>query len=263
MYIDTHTHFDLCIEETSLNEEDMLSQLKKDSIKYAVQVSTEPEIFEWSYNFARKNEGIFFTVGIHPSTAVSEDDLNYLSAFIQKVVAENNKNLLFGIGEIGLDYYRMHQPKDSQIKSFEYQLNAANKYKLPVIIHSREAKDDTLQLLKQHKPVVGVMHCFSGDSKAAKEFLDLGFYISFAGNLTYNKAADLHDAAKYVPSDRLLLETDAPFLTPVPLRGQKNMPEYVIHTYKYLADLRKDSLNNIQENIITNFNAICDYTKNI
>jgi TatD DNase family protein len=256
MYIDTHAHFDMCIEESSLTEKEMLSQLKKNDIKYAVQISTEPKIFEWSYNFAKKNEAIFFTIGIHPSTGASENDLNYESNFIQKVIDANDRDLLFGIGEIGLDYYRMHQPKDVQKRTFEYQLDAAKKFKLPVIIHSRDAKDDTLEIIKHKRPEVGVMHCFSGDSKAAKEFLDLGFFISFAGNLTYNKAFDIQDAAGYVPLDRLLLETDAPFLTPVPLRGKKNMPEYVIHTYQYFANLRKENISKIEDNIINNFENI-------
>jgi TatD DNase family protein len=256
MYIDTHTHFDMCMEESSVTEKEILSRLKKNNLNYAVQISTEPQIFEWSYNFAKKNTGIFFTIGIHPSTGASENDLNYMDNFIQKVIDSNDRDLLFGIGEIGLDYFRMHQPRDFQIKTFEYQLDTANKHQLPVIVHSREAKDDTLKILKKKTPKVGIMHCFSGNSKAAKEFLDLGFFISFAGNLTYNKAFDLQDAARYVPLDRVLLETDAPFLTPVPLRGKKNMPEYVIHTYQFFTDLRKENLSSIADNIQINFNNI-------
>ncbi|MBN2401486.1 MAG: TatD family hydrolase [Spirochaetes bacterium] len=256
MYIDTHAHFDICLKESSLTEDEMLSRLKKNNLKYAVQISTEPKIFEWSYNFAKKNDGIFFTIGIHPSEEASEKDLNYVRDFIQKVIDANDADLIFGIGEIGLDYYRMHQPKDRQIQAFEYQLDAANTFKLPVIIHSREAMDDTLTILRRKSPGSGIMHCFSGNSKRAKEVLDLGFYISFAGNLTYNKAEELHDAAKYVPLDRLLLETDAPFLTPVPLRGRKNMPEYVMHTYQFLAELRNENLIKIEDNIYNNFNNI-------
>ena len=144
MYIDTHAHFDMCMEETSFTEEEMLSRLTDKKIKYSVQISTKPDIFDWSYNFAKKNKDIFFTLGIHPSESIAEDDLISLSKFIQKVLDSNDRKLLFGIGEIGLDYYRMHQPRNSQIKSFEYQLNEANQHKLPVMIHSREAKDDTL-----------------------------------------------------------------------------------------------------------------------
>jgi TatD DNase family protein len=256
MYIDTHAHFDMCFEEKSLTEAEMLSNFKKNNIKYAVQISTEPAIFEWSYNFSKKNDGIFFTIGIHPSTGVSENELNNLNTFVQTVIDSNDRNLLFGIGEIGLDYYRMHQPKEFQKKIFEYQLDTAGKFKLPVIIHSREAKDDTIEILKQKRPQTGIIHCFSGNSKAAREFIDLGFYISFAGNLTYNKAHDLQDAAKYVPVDRLLLETDAPFLAPVPLRGKKNSPEYVLHTYQFIAGIRNENLSKIEDSIEINFQNI-------
>ncbi|MFH0975448.1 MAG: TatD family hydrolase [Spirochaetota bacterium] len=256
MFIDSHTHFDMCLEESSLTEEELISRLNKMNIKFAVQISIEPEIFEWSYKLAKKHEGIFFTIGIHPSTKASENDLAGLSGFVRKVIDSGDRNKLFGIGEIGLDYFRMRQPKESQIRSFEYQLNEAKKNNLPVIIHSRNAKDDTLTILKKNTPKVGLMHCFSGDSSVLKEYLDLGFYISFAGNLTYNKAFDLHDAAKYVPLDRVLLETDAPFLTPVPLRGKKNLPEYVIHTYNFFADLRKEDVNKIKERIFNNFSYL-------
>ncbi len=256
MYIDTHAHFDMCIKENSITEETLLSDLNENKIKYAVQISTEPDIFEWSYNFAKNNDGIFFTVGIHPSNSASENDLNDMTAFIRKVISLNDERLLLGIGEIGLDYYRMHQPKDLQKKIFIYQLETAVKFKLPVIIHSREAKEDTLDIIRKKIPHTGIMHCFSGNSKVAKEFLDLGFFISFAGNLTYNKAIDLQDAAKYVPSDRLLLETDAPFLTPAPLRGRKNRPENVIHTYQFIANLRKENITKIEECIEINFNSI-------
>jgi TatD DNase family protein len=256
MLIDTHAHFDMCFEEKSLTEADMLYDFNKNKIKYAVQISTEPSIFGWSYDFAKKNANVFFTIGIHPSTGASEGDLKNFTAFIENVISANDRKLVFGIGEIGLDYYRMHQPKETQKKIFIYQLDEANRYNLPVIIHSREAKDDTLEILRQRVPRTGIMHCFSGNSKTAKEFLDLGFYISFAGNLTYNKASDLHDAAKYVPADRLLLETDAPFLTPAPLRGKKNRPDNVMYTYQYISQLRKEGLSKIEECIEINFNNI-------
>jgi TatD DNase family protein len=253
MFIDTHAHFDICLEDRSLTEEGMLSSLKENNVQYAVQVSTEVNVFEWSYHFAKKNKDILFTIGIHPSSRALEQDLSAMSAFVKKTIDLNDRNILFGIGEIGLDYFRMHQPKEMQKKSFEYQLDVAKQYNLPVIIHSREATDDTLDILKKKKPGIGIMHCFAGDSSVMKKFLDLGFYISFAGNLTYSKAIDLHDAAKNVPFDRVLLETDAPYLTPVPFRGKKNRPEYIVNTYKYFAELRNEKLSNVEDNIYNNF----------
>jgi TatD DNase family protein len=234
----------------------MISSLKENGLETAVQVSTEPEIFDWSYEFAKRNEGFLFTLGIHPSTKAEDKDLAFLSDFVKKVIEDGHRNMLFGIGETGLDYYRLRQPKNMQVYSFEYQIDLAIKNDIPVIIHSRDALQETLEILKAKRPR-GLMHCFSGDSKAAKEFLDIGFYISFAGNLTYNKAHELHDAAKYVPMDRVMLETDAPFLTPVPFRGKKNRPEYVVHTYKFFAELRNIALQDVINSVHNNFSGFC------
>jgi len=243
----------MCLEDRSLTKEKLLSDLKENEIKYAVQVSVDAEGYDWSYTFAKENKNIFFTLGIHPSSRATENDLNYLSLFINKVINNLDREILFGIGECGLDYFRMRQPKNSQINSFEFQIDIASKNDLPVIVHSRDATEDTLNILKKKNPNTGIMHCFSGDSKAAGKFLDLGFYISFAGNVTYNKAMNLQDAASYVPLDRLLLETDAPFLAPVPLRGKKNRPDYVINTYNFIAELRKDDPEKIKYSIHNNF----------
>lgn len=258
MYIDTHTHFDLCMEDDSITEESFLSSLKDNNIKQAVQISIDPGSFQWSYDFSRRNRdnGIFFTVGIHPSSKANDDLLNEMSDFVGDIAGSSDNDLLFGIGETGLDFYRMRQPKKLQIKSFEYQLQLAQRYGLPVIVHSREARDETLNILRNFAPIKGIMHCFAGDSSAARQFLDLGFYISFAGNVTYKKATDLQDAASFVPLDRLLVETDAPFLAPVPLRGKKNRPHNVVHTYRFIAELRKEHLEKIEEQVADNFKKL-------
>lgn len=260
MYIDTHAHFDLCLQKEGMTEDILINDLREHGVINAVQVSIDTDGLEWSYNFSRKNHGILFTTGIHPSSRALEKDLLFFSDFTRKVLKNNDGNLLFGIGETGLDYYRMHQPADMQINSFEYQIDTAKKLGFPLIVHSRNAMDETIQILKKKQPGIGIMHCFSGDSKAAGEYLDMGFYISFAGNLTYKKALDLHDAAAYVPIDRLLLETDAPFLAPVPLRGKENKPENVVYTYKFLADLRKENLLTLSDQIYSNFNRILQRT---
>ncbi len=245
MYLDSHSHFDLTIETSDKNEDDLLQSLNENSITHAVQISTETEGLQWSYDFAKRNrdKGILFSAGIHPSSPAESERLRELADFTNSVMNSADKDLLFGIGECGLDYYRMHQEKDMQHASFEHQIDLAKRCELPLIIHSRDAMDDTLAILKSKEASFGIMHCFSGNSKTAEKVLDLGFYISFAGNVTYKNATDLHDAIKYVPSDRLLLETDAPFLTPVPYRGKKNMPHYIIHTYNFAAEARKQSIN--------------------
>ncbi|MCU0822414.1 MAG: TatD family hydrolase [Spirochaetes bacterium] len=256
MYIDTHVHFDMCLEDRTATEDSLVSGLKKNDIKFAVQVSVDFENLDWGYKFAKKNENIFFTLGIHPSSKAGDKELSGLSAYVNKIITSEDSRLLFGIGETGLDFYRMRQPKDNQIKSFIYQIDIAKKFGLPLIVHSRDAFPDTIKILTETRPPAGIMHCFPGNRKMARTALDLGFYISFAGNLTYNKAGDLHESASYVPLDRLLLETDAPFLTPAPHRGKKNRSEYIIHTYKFISELRKEPLEKIQEAVYDNFQKL-------
>ena len=260
MYIDSHAHFDLCMEKKNNTEESLIRGLKENNISKAIQISIDIDGFNWSYEFSKKHEGILFTAGIHPSSRALGEDLVYITNFVKKIMDSEDRGLLFGIGEAGLDFYRMHQTREMQIQSFEHQLDLAKLWGLPVIVHSRDAMDETLSILKRKTPGIGLMHCFPGDKQVAQRALDLGFYISFAGNLTYKKAFNLHESALYIPADRILLETDAPFLTPVPFRGKDNRPEYVIHTYQYLANLRKVSLLQLKEQIYDNFISLLSKT---
>ena len=256
MYIDSHAHFDLCLEKKNNTEESLIQGLQENNISKTIQISIDVNGLNWSYDFSKRYEGILFSAGIHPSSRAFNEDLVYISDFVDRIMNSEDKGLLFGIGEAGLDFYRMHQPREMQIQSFEHQLDLAKRWDLPIIVHSRDAMEETLSILKKKAPEVGLMHCFPGDKKIAKRVLDLGFYISYAGNLTYKKANTLHESALYIPEDRILLETDAPFLTPVPFRGKDNRPEYVIHTYKYLAELRKVSLSQLKDNIYDNFMSL-------
>ncbi len=258
MFVDSHAHFDMILEDENLTEQELIKNIKYHNLEYAVQISTEAEGLEWSIDFARRNRdsGIFYSLGLHPSSEADDTRLEKLSSLIEKEMKSKNANLLIGIGECGLDYYRMHQPKDVQMKSFEFQIDLSKKYRLPLIIHTRDAMDDTIETLKRRKVRGGIMHCFSGDSKAAEKVLDRGMMISFAGNVTYRNAADLHDAAKYVPLDRLLLETDSPFLSPVPLRGKPNFSENVKHTYKFIANLKNISLSKVEDAVYENFEKL-------
>jgi len=257
MYIDTHTHFKMVMNRLQCNESAVIDNLKNNGIKYAVQVATSCETLNWSYDFTKRNreKGIFFTLGIQPSFQSGPNELESLEKILKKVM-EEEPDLLLGIGECGLDYYRMKQKKETQIKSFIFQINLAKAYDIPLIIHIRDAMPDALKILKSRAPVRGIMHCFPGDRHDAKRALDLGFYISFAGNLTYKNASILHDTAKYVPIDHIFLETDAPYLTPVPFRGKNNRSEYVIYTYKYMAELKKISCDVLQNKVYENFRKI-------
>lgn len=258
MILDSHAHFNMILDDKKISESELIKSLKYNNFEYAVQISVEEKDFSWSRDFAQRNyeEGIFYTLGIHPSSPAQEQRLSNLENFVEHEMKGKFNRLLFGIGECGLDYYRMHQPKDMQISSFEKQIEIAEKYKLPLIIHSRNAMDETLEILKNRKCGYGIMHCFAGDSKTAKHVLDMGFLISFAGNVTYKNAVELHDAAAYVPLDRIIIETDSPFLTPVPMRGKPNLPEYIKHTYKFISLLKKISLSRLEDSVIENFSKM-------
>ncbi len=258
MLIDSHTHFDMILEDKKIREDELVKSLRYNNIEYCVQVATEAKDLEWSRDFAKRHygDGVFYTLGIHPSSIADDAALSKLSSFTETEMNGKYGRLLLGIGECGLDFYRMRQPEETQRKSFESQMDLAKKHKLPLIVHLRDAMEAGIETLERKKSAGGVMHCFAGDSKAAKRVLDLGFMISFAGNVTYRNAEELHDAAAYVPLDRILLETDAPFLTPVPLRGKPNTPEYIKHTYRFVADLKKISQSKLEDAISENFRKL-------
>lgn len=255
MLIDTHAHFDMVMQETGLGEEDLLAGMESHNLSKAVQISISTGGLAWSRDFARRHSGrgILFSAGIHPSDRAGGSELTVLENFVAAVMEGEDKNLLFGIGECGLDYFRMRQEKEMQRASFLRQLALAKKWGIPVIVHSREAMEESLAMLRESGHGRGIMHCFPGDSGAARKALDLGLHISFAGNVTYRSAREIHESAEYVPLDRILLETDAPFLTPVPLRGKKNMPHHIAHTYRFIADLKKIPVEKLQEAVEENF----------
>jgi TatD DNase family protein len=261
MYIDSHAHFDLAMEDASVSEPMLLDGLRAGRVERAVQVGIDCASSEWSCDFANRNAsaGILFTAGIHPSSAAGDRELGKLAELVGSVLAGDTAPLLFGIGECGLDYYRKRTPLEMQIRSFRFQIELARKHGLPVIVHSRDAMEETLAILGEYPGTVGIMHCFSGDAAAARRVLDLGFLLSFAGNVTYSSARVLHEAAAYVPLDRLLVETDAPFLTPVPLRGKKNRPDYVIHTYRFIAELRHEPLSRVADAVRENFRGMVSH----
>lgn len=258
MLVDSHAHFDMILDDKKITEEELIKSLRYNNIEYSVQVSVEAKGFEWSRDFAKRNykNGVYYTIGIHPSSIADDAALEKLATFTDRELKTEYGKLILGIGECGLDFYRMHQPEEMQRRSFEFQIDMAKKYKLPLIIHIRDAMEEGIEILARKKGRGGIMHCFSGDSKAAKRVLDLGFMISFAGNVTYKNAVELHDAASYVPLDRILLETDAPFLTPVPLRGKPNTPEYIKHTYQFVADLKKITRSKLEDSVSENFRKL-------
>lgn len=255
--IDTHTHFDLTLEGGTSTEESLIAGLIEANITRAVQVSIDVPSARWSIEFAERNSGagILFTLGIHPSSRAGTTELAELRELVT-VTARTHRELFFAVGECGLDYYRMHQPKDMQHNSFEFQIDLAAACGLPLVVHSRDAMDETIAVLKAKAPQPGIMHCFSGTPDSARRVMDLGFYLSFAGNVTYPKALDLQNSVRYTPLDRILVETDAPFLTPVPHRGKKNNSSFILHTYRFLADLKKVPLEKFAAAVNDNFERV-------
>jgi TatD DNase family protein len=255
MYIDSHAHFDMVLEEDPVAEDEMIGAMNASGVVQAVQVAIDVESSQWSYGFAKRHagDGILFTVGIHPSSRAAAGELGALRDLLEQIRAGDGAGLVFGVGECGLDFYRMRQDKGMQIESFRFQIECANRFGLPVIVHSRDAMDETLEILREMRPAAAIMHCFPGGRREAQQALDLGFHLSFAGNLTYKSAVSIQESARYAPLDRILLETDAPFLAPVPLRGKKNRPEYVAHTYRYIAALRSEPPERIVDAVHDNF----------
>jgi TatD DNase family protein len=254
--IDTHAHFDLCMKDAGYTEEFLFGEMKSAGVELAVQISTESADFVWCADFAARHENILYTLGIHPGSSWCEEDMRFLSDMLDDLRDKPARKKLFGIGEIGLDYYWDKENRDRQMMLFERQARLAKAHDLPVVIHSRDAHEDTYSALKRLSLNCGILHCFSGGVESARQYLNLGFYISFAGNVTYKKALNLQEAASFIPDDRLLLETDCPYLSPQAVRGQKNHPAWVSHTYQFVAGLRSSSVDVLAETIHHNFTTL-------
>ncbi len=212
-----------------------------------IQSGTDVASSLWAVSAAACIPQLWATVGFHPHEAsrASEEALAAIAALTAhpRVV---------GVGEIGLDYHYDHSPREVQREIFTWMLELAEDATLPAIIHSREAGDDTLRLLADHAAdLTVVLHCFALPQRLA-EVLERGYYLSFAGNVTYKNAADLREAAAAVPADRLLIETDAPYLTPMPDRGKPNHPSKVVDTYRFLAELRGVAVEDLARQVAQN-----------
>lgn len=215
----------------------VLERARQHNIAAIVTIGTDLDSSRKAVELAQLHPEIWASAGIHPHDLLAVTDATYseLSQFI-----ESNRQWIVGFGEIGLDYAKKRCEPDLQRKHFKIQLEMAKNLNLPVIIHDREAHEDTLRLLKECGPFPcgGVMHCFSGDYNFAQTIIDLGFFISIPGIVTFKNAAGLREVAEKSPTHSLLLETDGPFLAPHPWRGKRNEPAYIIHTAACIADLR-------------------------
>lgn len=254
IFIDSHCHIDG--KEFDADRDEVVRRAKDAGVKAMLIVGTgdpHTEDFQQAVRAAEKYENVFASVGVHPHDAKLYDD--DAEKHLTGLVKSSKKIIAWG--EIGLDFYYDHSPRDVQADVFRRQIRTANELNLPIIIHSREADDETVEVLRQECSGEnfpgGIMHCFGGTAEMAENLMEIGFLISFAGNITFKKADNLREAARVVPLNRLLIETDCPFLTPVPFRGKRNEPAFVVHTAKFLADFYEVALEELAMRTTQNF----------
>lgn len=279
MLIDSHCHIDGEVFDD--DRDDVVQRARDGGVAAMLNVGTgdpHSDDFRRAVAVAEKYENIWASVGVHPHDAKLYDD----RAEEHLIELAENSEKVIAWGEIGLDYYYDHSPRDVQRAVFRRQIDVAKTLHLPVIVHSRDANEDTVDILKDEYSLrakanglelsadssdvdknspkqlavsdkSGVMHCFGGTPEMAEKLIEVGFYISFAGNVTFKKAENLREAARVVPLDRLLVETDCPFMTPVPHRGKRNEPAMVVHTARFLAEFYGVSFERLAEQTTRNF----------
>jgi TatD DNase family protein len=250
MIIDSHCH---------LEYEPMISDLKKvieraikNDVKYMLSISTTNESYSRILEIVEKYKNIYGTYGIHPHETKNYKNLSE-AHIIEKTIL--NKKII-GIGETGLDFYYEHSDPKTQKKIFIEHIKAAQVLNLPLIVHTRSAEDDTYQILmteKKKKDFKVLIHCFTGSKKFAHKLIDLGCYISASGVVTFKKSKDLADTFLSLPNDKILVETDSPYLSPEPLRGKPNEPSHIIHTVNFLAKLKNIKANDFAATTTANF----------
>ena len=247
MLFDTHVH--LNIEQFDEDREEVIQRAKEAGVEKMVVVGFDHETIPKAIALAEAYDFIYAAVGWHPVDAIdfTDDDLLWLEELTrhEKVVA---------LGEMGLDYHWDKSPKDVQKDVFRKQIALAKKVNLPIIIHNREATEDVIALLQEEhaEEVGGIMHCFAGDVEHVKPCLDMNFYISLGGPVTFKNAKAPKEVAKIVPADRLLVETDCPFLAPHPNRGKRNEPAYVRLVAEQIAELRETSIETVEQQTTAN-----------
>lgn len=237
--IDSHCHIDG--EQFDGDRDEVVRRAREAGIAAMLNVGTgdpRTDDFRRAVDTAERYEGVFASVGVHPHDAKLYDD--HAEEHLTELVRSSPKVIAWG--EIGLDFYYDHSPRDVQVEVFRRQIRTARELGLPIIIHSRDADEETVSILIEECTYPdfrgGIMHCFGGSAAMAESLVKIGFMVSFAGNVTFKKAENLREAALAVPLNHMLVETDCPFLTPVPLRGKRNEPSYVVHTAAFLAGLK-------------------------
>ncbi len=246
-FFDTHAHIGL-INEDPIEQLIITQEAMQEAVDKIVNISNNLRDFFQIYENLKTANHVLFSIGVSPSEVAHPGD-----DWEMQIIEGSKMDRVVAVGEIGLDYYRKFGDRDSQVELFIRQLEIAEKLKMPVIIHNREAGADVLDILKQELPSRGgVLHCYSEDLAYATKALELNIYISFAGNVTYRNARNLHETAKNMPLDRMLIETESPFMVPAAYRGKRNKPSYISETAKFIAELREIPLEELSEILFAN-----------
>ena len=251
MFIDTHCHLS---KEDYDDIDKVIMEDKEAEVDKIVVSGCSREAIDEVMSFKDKYDMVYVTIGYHPEYAdsVRKEDLDYLKSLL-------GEKKIIGIGEIGLDYHYTKENKDKQIWLFEEQLKIAEKFNLPVVIHSRDATQDTINTLKKYN-VKGIIHCFSGSLETANIYIKMGFLLGIGGVVTF-KNSKLKDVVKEIPIDSIVLETDSPYLTPVPYRGKVNSSKYLEYIAKFIAEVKNISVEELAEITSKNASSLFDFNK--
>ena len=252
--VDSHCHLDF--KDFTDDLDIVIKNAKSLKVEYLLSISVDFVNFENIHKIASKYKNIWCTTGIHPNNVPKKISNNEIEKLIFTLNKNLSKNKVIGVGETGLDYFRTIQNKKNQIAYFDAHLYAASENNSPVIVHTRNADADTINCIdKSFKKYCtrGLIHCFSSTKELAAKVLDNGFYISFSGMITFKKASNLLDIVKYVPLDRLLVETDAPYLAPEPYRGKRNEPSFIRQTLNKIAEIKKIDSDELAKITTNNF----------
>lgn len=249
--VDSHCHLNFADFGGDLDQ--VIERAREGGVSHMVTICTKLDEERDVRNIADSYPHIFYSVGIHPHESMSQESMT-AEELAQKLIESCDHPKCIGLGETGLDYYYALSPVEQQRKSFLAHMIAAEVLDLPVIIHARDADDDIIEMLKERKGRVrGVFHCFSGSWELAQAALDLGYYLSFSGILTFKNADGLREVAAQAPIDRIMIETDSPYLAPVPMRGKRNEPANVLYTAQVLAQVKGMSVDEVALATTNNF----------
>ncbi|MCP3675682.1 MAG: TatD family hydrolase [Gammaproteobacteria bacterium] len=252
MLVDSHCHLDRLVENASGTVEDVLQRARNRGVERFLCIATSLDTFKDVNDLAKLYQDVYCTAGVHP---LQKDSF---SVDFQRLVEQANQPKVVAVGETGLDYYYSPENADWQKQSLRLHIQAAREVSKPLIIHTRDAKEDTLAILKEEKAeqIGGVLHCFTESLEMAEAAIEMGFYISFSGIITFKTATALRDVVARLPIERLLVETDCPWLAPVPYRGKENQPSFVVEVAQQMADIFELSLNELAKITTQNFYSL-------